>query len=60
MVRHIISLLYDAAMHYRCITQYSHIHAHALAMIHNVTQEKRRVNTDPFLYRIYTIGLYML
>ena len=22
------------------------------------TQEKRRVNTDPFLHRIYTIGLY--
>ena len=21
-------------------------------------QEKRRVNTDPFLHRIYTIGLY--
>ena len=22
------------------------------------SQEKRRVNTDPFLHRIYTIGLY--
>ena len=26
--------------------------------IHDLTQEKHRVNTDPFLHRIYTIGLY--
>ena len=26
--------------------------------VHLHTQEKRRVNTDRFLYHIYTIGLY--
>ena len=27
---------------------------------YRLTQEKCRVNTDPFLHRIYTIGLYMV
>ena len=27
-------------------------------IMYSVTQEKRRVNTDPFLHRIYTIVLY--
>ena len=32
--------------------------ASPMAAHYQHTQEKRRVNTDPFLHRIYMIGLY--
>ena len=43
-----------------CMFEWACIFVWMMQFAMHPTQEKRRVNTDPFLHRIYTIGLYMV